>query len=80
MSWDMSNGEAHRIDEPTTEEMKLYTEDIEKLERRSNAIDKIITLLHQFNAECVKDPMEGYPLSRRARKVRYAEEIATLFD
>ena len=41
--------------------------------------DEIYTLLHEFHGECVKEPFDGEPLQRRARKNRYTDTIFNIF-
>lgn len=49
-------------------------------EWRGETKDKIYELLHNFHRECLKEPYEGQPLLRRARKNEYVDKIYSLLD
>lgn len=48
---------------------------------KSNEIkDEIYTIFHNFHRECLKEPYEGQPILRRARKNNYTDKIYSLFN
>ena len=44
-------------------------------EWEKNTQERLVELLHNFNLECVKEPYDGEPLHRRARKNHYVTLI-----